>query len=93
MAKDTQIKHFEYNPMQEITYELAKEAARIINEYRKEGVCLRGPQWVWPTFDLEYVLQEWRMKDDPRTKEFEEEYEYIHTVATFNWHMYEDREY
>ncbi len=84
---------FEYNPMETITYELAKEAARQVREYMNNKTRIVGPQWVWPTFELEYALQEWHCTDDPRAKEFEEEYEYIHRYAMHNWHMYEDRDY
>ena len=83
----------EYNPMEPITYELAKEAAKQVREYMNNKTCIIGPQWVWPTSDLEYPLQEWRRTNDPRAKEFEEEYEYIHKHATYNWHKYEDPDY
>ena len=84
---------FEYNPMEPITYEIAKEAARQVREYMDNDTCIVGPQWVWPTFDLEYPLQEWRRTNDPRADEFEEEYEYIYKHATYNWRRYEDRDY
>ena len=80
----------EYNPMEPITYELAKKAACQVREYMNNHTCIVGPQWVWPTFDLEYILQEWRRTNDSRANEFEEEHKYIHERATYNWHMYEE---
>ena len=80
----------EYNPLEPVTYELAKRAAEQIREYRHKNVCLKGADWVWPTFNLNIILQEWRRTKDPRANEFEEEYDYIRGISSFNWHMFEE---
>ena len=51
------------------------------------NISVRGPQWIDETFHLAYILQEWckQNKDD-----FKEEYEFIHSASSYNWHMYED---
>jgi hypothetical protein len=77
-----------------ITYEQALEAAKKVREYMDSGKNLRGPEWVYETFDLSYILQEWRRPNifDPSQNrdDFEEEYKYIHSISSFNWHMYEE---
>ena len=83
----------EYNPMEPITYELAKEAAQQVRRYMDNKTSIIGSQWVWPTFDLDYILQEWHSTNDPRANEFEEEHKYIHERAVYNWHKYEDCDY
>ena len=81
--------------MKEVTYEQALEAANKIREYRKNCTNLYGPEWVFETFDLSYILQQWRhpvlLDPSQNRNDFEEEYEYIHRVAISNWRNYEER--
>ena len=78
----------------EVTFEQAKQAAKKVRYYMDNNINLRGPQWVNETFDLAYILQEWRRPDIfDSTKDrddFKEEYEFIHSISSYNWHMYED---
>ena len=80
---------------EKVTYEQAKQAAEQIREYRKNETCIIGPDWVWPTFDLEYTLQKWKEQcfEEGIANEFEEEYKDIHIVAAHNWHRYEEGPY
>lgn len=70
-----------------VTFEEAKQAAEKVRHYMDNNISVRGPQWIDETFHLAYILQEWREqnKDD-----FKEEYEFIHSASSYNWHMYED---
>ena len=76
------------------TYEQALEAAKKVRNYMNEGTDLKGPKWVDETFNLAYVLQQWRcpvLLDPPKNRDdFKEEYEYIHSISSYNWHMYEE---
>ena len=59
-----------------------------------EETNLYGPEWVDETFNLAYVLQQWRcpvlLDPSQNRDDFKEEYEYIHSVSSYNWHMYEE---
>ena len=76
------------------TYEQALEASKKVRNYMNEGTDLKGPEWVDETFNLAYVLQQWRcpvLLDPSQNREdFKEEYEYIHSISSYNWHMYEE---
>ena len=76
------------------TYEQALEAAQKVRNYMNEGTDLKGPEWVDETFDLAYVLQQWRcpvlLDHSQNRDDFKEEYEYIHSISSYNWHMYEE---
>ena len=82
--------------MKEITYEQALEAANKIREYRKNGTILYGEEWVDETFDLAYILQQWRrpvlLDPSKNRNDFKEEYEYIHKVSVSNWRNYEEKD-
>lgn len=71
----------------EITFEQAKQAAEKVRHYMDNNISVRGPQWIDETFHLAYILQEWREKNKD---DFKEEYEFIHSASSYNWHMYED---
>lgn len=71
----------------EVTFEEAKQAAEKVRNYMDNNTNLRGPQWVDETFNLAYILQEWR---EQNIDDFKEEYEFIHSISSYNWHMYED---
>lgn len=76
------------------TYEQALEAAKKVRNYMNEGTDLKGPKWVDETFNLAYVLQQWRcpvlLDLSQNRDDFKEEYEYIHSISSYNWHMYEE---
>ena len=76
------------------TYEQALETAKKVRNYMNEGTDLKGPEWVEETFNLAYVLQQWRcpvLLDPSQNREdFKEEYEYIRSISSYNWHMYEE---
>lgn len=76
------------------TYEQALEAANKVRNYMKEGTNLKGPEWVDETFDLAYILQHWRIPvllDPSQSRnDFTEEYNYIYSISSYNWHMYEE---
>ena len=76
------------------TYEQALEAAKKVRNYINEGTNLYGPKWVDETFNLTYVLQQWRcpvlLDSSQNRDDFKEEYEYIHSISSYNWHMYEE---
>ena len=76
------------------TYEQALEAAQKVRNYMNEGTDLKGPEWVDETFDLAYVLQQWRcpvlLDPSQNRDDFKEEYEYIRSISSYNWHMYEE---
>lgn len=76
------------------TYEQALEAANKVRNYMNEGTNLKGPNWVDETFDLSYILHQWRypVLSDPsqNRNDFTEEYNYIHSISSYNWHMYEE---
>jgi hypothetical protein len=76
------------------TYEQAFEAAKKVRNYMNEGTNLYGPDWVNETFDLAYILQQWRRPSllDPsqNRNDFEDEYNFIHRISSHNWHMYEE---
>ena len=78
----------------EVTFEQAKQAAERVRNYMDNNTNVRGPQWVDETFHLAYILQEWRRPDIfDSTKDrddFKEEYEFIKSASSYNWHMYED---
>ena len=70
-----------------VTFEEAKQAAEKVRHYMDNNISVRGPQWIDETFHLAYILQEWREKNKD---DFKEEYEFIHSASSYNWHMYED---
>ena len=74
--------------------EQALEAAKKVRNYMNEGNELKGPEWVDETFNLAYVLQQWRcpvlLDPSQNRDDFKEEYEYIHSISSYNWHMYEE---
>ena len=76
------------------TYEQALEAAKKVRNYMNEGTDLKGSKWVDETFNLAYVLQQWRcpvLLDPSKNRDdFKEEYEYIRSISSYNWHMYEE---
>lgn len=76
------------------TYEQALEAAKKVRNYMNEGTNLEGPNLVNETFNLAYILQQWRRPSllDPsqNRNDFTEEYDYIHRISSHNWHMYEE---
>lgn len=76
------------------TYEQALEAAKKVRNYMNEGTNLCGPEWVEETFDLAYILQQWRcpvlLDPSQNRNDFAEEYDYIHRISSHNWHMYEE---
>jgi 2-iminoacetate synthase ThiH len=78
----------------EVTFEQAKQAAEKVRYYMDNNISVRGPKWVDETFNLAYILQEWRCPDifDPsrNVDDFKEEYEFIKSASSYNWHMYED---
>lgn len=76
------------------TYEQALEAAKKVRNYMNKGTNLKGHEWVYETFDLAYILQQWRRPSllDPsqNRNDFEDEYNFIHRISSHNWHMYEE---
>ena len=71
----------------EVTFEQAKQAAEKVRHYMDNNISVRGPQWIDETFHLAYILQEWREQNKDN---FKEEYKFIHSASSYNWHMYED---
>lgn len=76
------------------TYEQALEAAKKVRNYMNEGTDLKGPEWVDETFNLAYILQQWRcpvlLDPSQNRDDFKEEYEYIRSISSYNWYMYEE---
>lgn len=76
------------------TYEQALEAAKKVRNYMNKGTNLYGPKWVDETFNFAYILQQWRcpvlLDPSQNRDDFKEEYEYIHSISSYNWHMYEE---
>lgn len=76
------------------TYEQVLEAAKKVRNYMNEGTNLYGPNWVDETFNLAYILQQWRcpvlLDPSQNRNDFEEEHDYIHRISSHNWHMYEE---
>lgn len=76
------------------TYEQVLEAAKKVRNYMNEGTNLYGPEWVDETFNLAYILQQWcypvLLDPSQNRDDFNEEYEYIHSISSYNWHMYEE---
>lgn len=76
------------------TYEQALEAANKVRNYMNEGTNLKGPEFVDETFNLAYILQHWRnpvlLDPSQNRNDFTEEYNYIKSISSYNWHMYEE---